>query len=306
MDRTTLVIMAAGLGSRYGGLKQIDPVDDEGHLIIDYSIYDAMRAGFDEVVCIIKPDMEQDFREAIGDRIAPHVKLTYAYQRLDALPAGFVVPEGRAKPWGTGHAILCAKDAIQTPFAVLNADDFYGRTAIESIQAFLAAPHGPAEHAMVGYRIENTLSESGHVARGVCEVSPDGYLTDIVERTRIEPRPGGAAYTEDGERYTFIPGGTTVSMNLWGFQLSMLGELERRFSGFLRENLPKDPLKCEYFLPIAIDQLLGERAATVKVLGTHERWYGVTYREDMRGVRAAIEQMKQAGRYPRALWEGKA
>lgn len=299
--KPTLVIMAAGLGSRYGGLKQIDPVDAQGHLLIDYSIYDAIRAGFGQVICIIKPDMEQDFHEAIGARIAPFVDLVYAYQRLEVLPAGFTVPEGREKPWGTAHAVLCAKAQIHAPFAVINADDFYGRTAIAAIHDFLAAERAPIEHAMVGYRIENTLSESGDVARGVCEVS-DGYLTGVTERTHIEPRPDGAAYTEDGMHFIPIPRGTIVSLNLWGFQLSILPEIEDRFAGFLRENLPVNPLKCEYFLPLIPNALVRERAATVQVLPTHERWYGVTYREDMAKVHAAIEEMQKAGLYPAQLW----
>lgn len=302
MQKPTLVIMAAGLGSRYGGLKQIAPVDAQGHIIIDYSIFDAVRAGFEKVVCILKPEMEADFREAIGDRIAPFVELVYAYQRLDMLPPGFTIPEGRTKPWGTAHAVLCAKEQIDAPFAVINADDFYGRTAIASIHDFLAQPHTPTEHAMVGYRIENTLSESGHVARGICEVDASGMLTGVVERTHIEPRPGGAAFTEDGKQFTFVPEGTIVSMNLWGFQPSILAEIERRFAAFLEANLPTNPLKCEYFLPLIPNQLIHERAASVAVLPTHEKWYGVTYREDMPVVQAAIAAMQQGGQYPEHLW----
>lgn len=302
MHKPTLVVMAAGLGSRYGGLKQIAPVDPQGHLIIDYSIYDAVRAGFGKVICIIKPEMEADFREAIGDRIAPYTDLAYAYQRPDTLPEGFSVPEGRTKPWGTAHAILSATAEISGPFAVINADDFYGRTAIAAIHDFLATPRAASDHAMVGYRIENTLSESGHVARGVCEVSDEGMLTAIVERTHIEPRPGGAAFTEDGEHFTFLPDGTIVSMNLWGFQASILPEIEARFAAFLRANLPTNPLKCEYFLPMIPNQLLHEGKATVRVLPTKERWYGVTYREDMPAVQAALAALRAQGQYPDHLW----
>ena len=270
---TTLVIMAAGLGSRYGGLKQMAPVDPQGHVLIDFSIFDAVRAGFDRVVCIIKPELEKDFHEVIGRRIAPCVDLHYAFQRPDVLPEGFSIPEGRTKPWGTAHAVLCAKDQISTPFAVINADDFYGRTAFETIHDFLSAGHAADEHAMVGYRVEN-----------------------------IEPREGGAAFTEDGEHFTFVPAGTIVSMNLWGFQPAILSEIENRFAPYLRENLPMNPLKCEYFLPLIPNALIHEGKASVKVLSTHEKWYGVTYHDDMPKLQAAIARMKAEGVYPDELW----
>ena len=302
MCKPALLIMAAGLGSRYGGLKQIDPVDPLGRIIIDYSIYDAVMAGFSRVICVIKPELEEEFEQVIGRRIAPHIRLEYAYQRLDALPEGFAVPRGRTKPWGTAHAVLCAKHLISGPFAVINADDFYGRTAIKAICDFLQQEHEPHEHAMVGYRIENTLTEHGHVARGVCEADSRGFLTSVAERTHIEPRPGGAAFTEDGEHFSFIPMGTMVSMNLWGFQKSMMGEIEARFADYLAKNLPADPLKCEYFLPLVPNQLVAERAATVRILPTGEKWYGVTYREDMPRVREAIARMKLEGLYPEHLW----
>ena len=302
MPETTLVIMAAGLGSRYGGLKQIAPVDEQGHILIDFSIFDAVRAGFDRVVCIIKPEMEREFREVIGRRIAPFVDLRYAFQRPSVLPHGYAIPEGRQKPWGTAHAVLCAKDEIHTPFAVINADDFYGRTAFEAIHGFLRQPRAEGEHAMVGYRIENTLTENGHVARGVCEADESGYLVSVTERTHIEPREGGAAYTEDGERFTFIPAGTTVSMNLWGFQTSVLNEIEQRFAPWLDEQLPVNPLKCEYFLPLIPNALIHEGKASVKVLDTREKWYGVTYQPDMPKVQSAIADMKRQGIYPAQLW----
>ncbi len=296
-----LVIMAAGMGSRYGGLKQIDPVDEQGQIIIDYSIFDAIRAGFGKVVCIIKPEMEADFREVIGNRIAPFVELVYAYQRLDVLPEGFSIPRGRTKPWGTAHAVLCAKEKINAPFAVINADDFYGRTAYEQLAAYLSKPHEAGEHVMVGYDIQNTLTENGHVARGICRVE-NGCLTEIVERTHIEPRQGGAAFTEDGEHFTFLPDGTIVSMNFWGFQPSVLHEIEARFAAYLRQALLENPLKCEYFLPLIPNQLIHEGKATVTVLPTHEKWYGVTYHEDMGKVKAAIAKMKADGMYPATLW----
>lgn len=300
--KPTLVIMAAGMGSRFGGPKQITPIDAQGHIIIDYSIYDAIRAGFGKVVCIVNRANEADFRTCIGDRIAPHVDLVYAYQQLDMLPAGFSIPEGRVKPWGTAHAVLCAKDAIHTPFAVINADDYYGPGAMATIHDFLAVPRASTAHAMVGYRIENTLSPSGYVARGICEVDENGTLLGVVERTHIEPRPGGAAYTEDGLHHTFLPEGTIVSMNLWGFQHAMLHEIESRFPAFLAESLPDNPLKCEYFLPLIPNQLIHEGAATVAVLPTPEQWFGVTYREDLPMVQAAIAEKRRAGIYPTHLW----
>ena len=299
---TNLVIMAAGLGSRYGGLKQMAPVDPQGHVLIDFSIFDAVRAGFDRVVCIIKPELEKDFHEVIGRRIAPCVDLHYAFQRPDVLPEGFSIPEGRTKPWGTAHAVLCAKDQITTPFAVINADDFYGRTAFETIHDFLSAGHAADEHAMVGYRVENTLTENGSVARGICEVDEKGYLRGVTERTHLEPREGGAAFTEDGEHFTFVPAGTIVSMNLWGFQPAILSEIENRFAPYLRENLPMNPLKCEYFLPLIPNALIHEGKASVKVLSTHEKWYGVTYHDDMPKLQAAIARMKTEGVYPDELW----
>ena len=301
MNKPTLVIMAAGMGSRFGGCKQITPVDDAGHVIIDYSIYDAVRAGFGRVVCIIKPEMESDFRAAIGDRIAPFVELKYAYQQIDMLPDGYSVPEGRVKPWGTGHAVLCAAGCIDGPFAVINADDFYGRGAFQAACDFLSAPHAPNEHAMVAYRVENTLTENGSVSRGVCSAE-NGLLTGVVERTKIVPRPGGAAFIEDDSE-TFLPNGTPVSMNLWAFQHSILDELKNRFTAYLDENLPKNPMKCEYFLPLIPNALIHEGAGSVRVLDTDERWFGVTYHDDLAKVQAAIREMKQKGLYPEKLWQ---
>ena len=301
MNKPTLVIMAAGMGSRFGGCKQITPVDDAGHVIIDFSIYDAVRAGFGRVVCIIKPEMEADFRAAIGDRIAPFVELKYAYQQIDMLPDGYSVPEGRVKPWGTGHAVLCAAGCIDGPFAVINADDFYGRGAFQAACDFLSAPHAPNEHAMVAYRVENTLTENGSVSRGVCSAE-NGLLTGVVERTKIVPRPGGAAFIEDDSE-TFLPNGTPVSMNLWAFQHSILDELKNRFTAYLDENLPKNPMKCEYFLPLIPNALIHEGTGSVRVLDTDERWFGVTYHDDLAKVRAAIREMKQKGLYPEKLWQ---
>lgn len=305
MMKTQLVIMAAGLGSRYGGLKQMDPVDSQGQVIIDYSIYDALRAGFDQVICIVKPENEQAFRDTIGKRIGSKTDLVFAHQLPTVLPEGFSVPEGRVKPWGTAHAVLCAKDQIDAPFAVINADDFYGPSAFRAVHDFLISDAPDNEMAMVGYRVENTLTENGHVARGVCRMDESGkYLKGIVERTHIEPREGGAAFTEDdGRTFTFLPAGTVVSMNLWGFHHSILKEIENRFAPFLVKNLPLNPLKCEYFLPLIPNQLIEEGKGQVRVLPTQEKWYGVTYHDDMPMVQSSIQKMKDQGLYPAELWK---
>lgn len=302
MNKPVLVIMAAGMGSRFGGNKQITPVDDAGHAIMDFSIYDAKRAGFEKVVCIIKHSFEEEFRRQIGDRIAKNFNVEYAYQELDMLPEGFDVPEGRTKPWGTAHAVLCAKESIDGPFCVINADDFYGAGAFKAAYDFLSATHSENEHAMVGYRIENTLTENGSVSRGVCEVQ-GGMLTGITERTYIVPADGGAKYSEDGgETFTFLPSGTLVSMNMWCFSHSMLNEIEARFAGYLKANIPVNPLKCEYFLPLVPNLCIQEGKASVRMLDTHEKWYGMTYREDLPMVRAAISELRANGVYPEKLW----
>ena len=301
MNKPTLVIMAAGMGSRFGGCKQITPVDSDGHLIIDYSIFDAVRAGFGSVVCVIKPEMEADFRAAIGDRIGRRVDLKYAYQTLDRLPAGYSIPEGRTKPWGTAHAVLCAKELVPGAFAAINADDFYGSGAFREAANFLSSPHAENEHAMVAYRVENTLTENGSVSRGVCAVE-NGLLTGIVERTKIVPCEGGAKFIE-GESETFLPAGTPVSMNMWAFSHSMLDEMQTRFPKWLDENLAKNPMKCEYFLPLIPNLLIQEGKGKVHVRNTDERWYGVTYHADLEKVQAAIEAMRASGKYPKKLWD---
>ena len=304
MKKPQLVIMAAGLGSRFGGLKQMAPVDPQNHWIIDYSIFDAVRAGFGDIILIVKPENEQLFRDTLGKRIGGAANIIYVHQQPEILPAGFSVPEGRVKPWGTAHAVLCAKDAIDAPFSVINADDFYGKDSFKIIHDYLVSDHPADEYAMVGYQVENTLTENGHVARGVCAMDESGqYLTGIVERTHIEPRDGGAAFTEDdGKSFTFLPNGTTVSMNFWGFTPDILKEIEGRFASFLAENLPKNPLKCEYFLPLIPNQLIAERKAQVRVLPCTEKWYGVTYQPDMPQVQAAIARRKKEGIYPDSLW----
>lgn len=300
MKKPVLVIMAAGMGSRYGGLKQIDPVDEDGHLIIDFSIYDAMCAGFEKVVFIIKKENEADFRECIGDRIAEKVQVEYVFQDLQNLPEGFHVPEGREKPWGTGHAVLSCLSYVDGPFAVINADDYYGREAFQVIYDFLIShqDNDKYQYTMVGYYLKNTLTENGHVARGVCAVNEAGKLAGITERTRIEKHADGPAYTEDdGASWTNLPEDTIVSMNMWGFTASLLTELKNRFADFLEKNLAKNPLKCEYFLPFVVDELLKENKAEVTVLKSADRWYGVTYKEDKPVVVEAIKKMKDAGLY---------
>ena len=306
MKKPTLVIMAAGMGSRYGGLKQIDPIDPQGHIIMDYSIYDAVQAGFGKVVFIIKKENEADFRESIGNRMEKRIPVEYVFQDLHNLPEGFEVPEGRVKPWGTGHAVLSCLPVVDGSFAVINADDYYGQEAFQLIHDFLVNTKDGEkyQYAMVGYLLKNTLTENGHVARGVCVTDEEGHLLKINERTHIEKHDGGTAYTEDdGKTWTMLPEGSTVSMNMWGFSASILKELKDRFPKFLDENLKVNPLKCEYFLPFVVDELLGEKRATVKVLKSMDKWYGVTYKEDKPVVVAAIQNLKDGGLYPQKLWE---
>lgn len=300
MKQPTLVVLAAGMGSRFGGLKQMTAVDSFGNSILHYSIYDACKAGFGKVVFVIKHAIEEDFRR-ITAGLEKHIDVAYVFQETDMLPEGFAVPEGRVKPWGTGHAVLCAKDAIDGPFAVINSDDFYGRGTYMTIADFLRQERGGNEHAMVGYLLRNALTENGSVARGVCETR-DGLLTKVTERTRIFKRGENAAFTEDGEHFEPLSGDTLVSMNFWGYQPSMLQELERLFPIFLRENLPVNPTKCEFYLPYATDELIQNGNAVVRMLTTDETWYGVTYREDLPSVQAAIAAMHEAGLYPDVLF----
>lgn len=306
MEKPVLVIMAAGMGSRYGGLKQIDPVDEQGNIIIDFSIYDAVKAGFEKIVFVIKHQIEEEFKRSIGERIAKYVQVEYVFQELDKLPEGFSIPEGRVKPFGTGHAILCAKNAISGPFAVINADDFYGRHAFEEIYRQLTTIEDDDKYryAMVGYQLHNTLTENGHVARGVCVVDEDNKLVKINERTRIEKHGEDAEYTEDGgESWVKLPKESLVSMNMWGFTNSIMKELENRFVTFLKEELPENPEKAEYFLPFVVDELLQEGKATVEVLETPDVWHGVTYKEDKPQVMEAIGKLKAEGLYPDVLWK---
>lgn len=301
MKEPTLVILAAGMGSRFGGLKQITPVDSFGHSIIDFSLYDAYRAGFKKVAFIIKHEIEEDFKERIGRRIEKYFDVQYVYQQLDVLPDGYSVPEGRTKPWGTGHAVMCARNVIDGPFAVINADDFYGPTAYEALYGFLTGEHGENEHAMVAYMLRKTVTENGSVARGIC-TGKDGFLTDVVERTHIEKRGENAAFTEDGgATWTEVSGDTPVSMNCWAFSNSLLDELYSRFPAWLDASLPVNPLKCEYFLPFVVNDLIQEGSARVRLLSCVETWYGMTYKEDMETVTSAIAAMRDKGIYPVTL-----
>ncbi len=307
MQKPVLVVMAAGMGSRYGGMKQIDPVGANGELIIDYSIFDARRAGFDTVIFIIKQEIEELFKNAIGDRLSKYINVKYAYQELDKLPEGYNVPQERVKPWGTAHAVLCAQQLISGPFAVINADDYYGVQAFSEIYNYLCATPDKAdmyEYTMVGYELQNTVTDNGHVARGICVADNDGYLSDITERTRIEKYTGGIHYTQDdGASWVDLEANTIVSMNMWGFTNSFLTEAKARFGKFLDTALQQNPLKCEYFLPTVVDSLLKEGKARVKVLTSPDKWYGVTYKEDKPVVVAAIKEMTQSGKYPQNLWQ---
>lgn len=297
LSKPTLVIMAAGMGSRFGSLKQITPVDEQGHAIIDYSLFDARRAGFERVAFVIKRAIERDFRERVGRRAEANFDVKYVFQELDRLPPGFAVPDGREKPWGTGHAVACCRGTVDGPFAVLNADDFYGAETYEAVYGFLSQLTGPGQFAMAGYRLRNTLTDNGGVARAVCEIE-DGMLTGITERTRIEKRGADAAWTEDGVSYTPISGDEIVSMNIWGFSPDMLDLLWEGFPDFLQKETPDNPLRCEFTLPTVIHHLLEARLASVRVLETPARWHGVTYRQDLDGLRAALTQERALGRYP--------
>ena len=298
----TLVIMAAGMGSRFGGLKQMTPVDEEGHFIIDFSLYDAYQAGFRRVAFIIKREIEQTFRKTIGARMEKIFHVDYVYQELDRLPEGFAVPEGRKKPWGTAHAVACCRGVVEGQFAVINSDDFYGRGAYEEIYRFLTEHETPHHYAMLGYQLRNTVTEFGSVARGVCHVQ-DGMLLDITERTKIFKRGQDAAYTEDGETFVPLSGDTQVSMNFWGFTPEILDEIWDAFPAFLAENLPVNPEKCEFYLPTFVGSRLAEGKVRVRVLPCMETWHGVTYKEDLDSVKSAIRQLKREGKYPARLWE---
>ncbi len=297
MANPVLVVMAAGMGSRYGGLKQIDPVGPNGQIIMHYSIYDARKAGFRRVVFIIKEELLDAFRERIGNAAEKLMQVDYVFQSPDKLPEGCTMPEGRTKPLGTGHAIYCVRGVVSEPFAVINADDFYGAQAFQCLYDYLkdAQDDDKYRYCMVGYRVENTLTENGTVSRGICEADENGYLADIVERTAISRDANGViSDPEAGE----IAEGTLVSMNMWGFTPSFLDELETGLRTFMTDELPKNPAKGEYYLPFAVDHLIQNGQATAKVLQTSAQWYGVTYKEDKPVVVDALRRMTEAGLYP--------
>ena len=307
MRKPVLVVMAAGMGSRYGGLKQLDPIDDNGHVILDYSVFDARRAGFDTVIFVIKPQIEEDFRAKVGARIEKVMEVKYVFQRPEDLPEGYTVPAGRTKPWGTAQALLAARDVVDGPFAVINADDYYGPEGFEEIYNYLLHhPDTPGmyEYAMVGYLLKNTVTEHGSVARGVCTETASGYLHSVVERTKIIQGDRCPRYTEDdGTTWHDLCEDDIVSMNLWGFQRSYLEEAWALFPAFLDKALAENPLKAEYFLPSVVSSLLSRHKARVKVLRSNDRWYGVTYKEDKPGVMAALADLREKGLYPEKLWE---
>ena len=303
--KPVLVVMAAGMGSRYGGLKQIDPVGSHGEAILDYSLYDAHEAGFETAVIIIKKAIEKDFMDTVGARLENcPMEIRYAFQELHKeLPEGFEIPAERTKPWGTSHAVLCAKNEIgDAPFVVLNADDYYGKSAFKvAYNALLDAQDG-YNYFMMGYQLGNTVTDNGSVARGVCQTNEDGYLTAIVERTCIEKYEGGIRFTEDGKTWEDLSFDTPVSMNMWGYTSSFLKEVEERFPKFLKETVPANPAKAEFFLPMTVGEMLKEGKATVKVLRTPDKWYGVTYAADKPQVVEALRAMTQEGKYPNGLW----
>ena len=306
MKEPILVVMAAGMGSRYGGLKQMDPVGMAGEVILDYSIFDAVQAGFKRVVFLIKHEIEEDFKYIVGEHLEKHVEVRYAYQETDMIPAPFTVPAERRKPWGTGHAVLCCRDVIDAPFAVINADDYYGPSAFKTAYEALKNLQDDADKAhyfMIGYQIENTLTEHGHVARGVCSVDGDGYLTGVVERTHIISTSDGALFTEDGETYRRIPDGTLVSMNLWGFTESFMDALEAHFPAFLERTLAQNPTSGEFYLPTVVNLMLSSNAADVKVLSSGDKWYGVTYQADKPVVQSALRGLVAEGKYGNPLWK---
>ena len=307
MKNTTLVIMAAGLGSRFGsGIKQLEPFGPNGEIIMDYSIYDALAAGFNKIVFIIRRSLEKDFKEVIGNRIEKIANVVYAYQELDDLPAGFTVPEGRTKPWGTGQAILCCKDIVDEPFIVINADDYYGKEAFVKLHDYLINPAPVSEalnFCMAGFILGNTLSDNGSVTRGICHVNSKKHLLGVKETHDIYKTENGAGVPNGTGGFTPIDPKSIVSMNMWGFNRSFLDEAWRRFPAFLDKALAENPAKAEYFLPSVVSQLIGEGKARVKVLRSEDKWYGVTYREDKPTVMNAIAEKTEAGLYPDRLWE---
>ncbi len=302
--KPTLIVMAAGMGSRFGGLKQITPVGPAGEKIIDYSVYDAMRAGFGKVVFVIKHAIEEEFKKEIGSAISAHIPVEYVYQELDSLPAGYTVPQGRVKPWGTGHAVLCCRDVVKEPFAVINADDYYGPECFKLLVDFLKKPQEDTKlhMAMAGYLLRNTLTENGYVSRGICEVAADGQLTGLVERTHIEICDGQPQFTEDGgATWTVLPEECYVSMNCWAFPAGTLDHFEERFCAFL--DARGREMKSEFYLPFAVDSMMDAGEADVQVLPTTDKWYGMTYAADHEMVRRALADLVRQSVYPAQLWK---
>ena len=305
MSECTIVILAAGIGSRYGGLKQADPVGPHGQLIIHYSVYDALRAGFGKVVFVIRHEIEEVFRDRVGRAVERQMDVSYVFQEVQGLPDGVSVPPGRKKPWGTGHAVLCCKDVVPGNFAVINADDFYGATSYATLGGFLASARDTAEgyhYAMMGYVLSNTLSEHGSVARGVCQVGPAGYLESVRERRHIIQTPDGPQFKDESGSFHPLSPDCLVSMNMWGFTPSFFGELETRFQVFLESDAATEPLSSEFLLPDVVNDLVEQGKARVKVLPTGEKWFGVTYQADRPMVRAAIDRLIAGGQYPADLW----
>ena len=304
MKEPSLVILAAGMGSRFGGLKQITPIGDNGELIIDFSVYDALRAGFKKFVFIIKEENEADFERLIGSKVRPFAEVQYCYQSMTDIPQGKSVPEGRTKPWGTGHATLCCRSVVDGPFAVINSDDYYGPQAFQLLYDYLCSTKDDAiaHYAMVGYRLGNTLTENGFVSRGVCEENEEHFLTRITERTKIEGRGSVAVFKEeDVEQELSLD--TVVSMNMWAFTSSALEALQCEFENFFDLKVPTDPMKAEFYLPSAVDAMIKAGKADVKVLRSPDKWYGVTYKEDKESVAAAMKNLKTNGTYPQELWK---
>ena len=306
--KPVLVVMAAGMGSRYGGLKQIDPVGNHGEAILDYSLYDAYEAGFRTAVIVIKEAIREDFLTTVGKRLEKcPLEIRYAYQELNMIPEGFSIPEGRVKPWGTSHAVLCAAEAVDgAPFVAINADDYYGKTAYRKIYQYLEAIRDPDENAycMVAYDVGNTVTKNGSVARGICKVDKNSFLTSVVERTQIEQYDGGIRYLgDDGVTWEDVASDIPVSMNMWGFTNRFMAELKELFPVFLTEYVPLNPAKAEMYLPSVIGLLLKEERASVKVLRTPDKWYGVTYAADKPTVIAALKQLTAEGKYPDGLWK---
>lgn len=304
MDKT-LVILAAGMGSRYGGLKQIDPVGPNNSIIIDYSVYDAVKAGFNKIVFIIKKENLELFKEVIGDKVAKHVKVEYVFQSTDVLPEGFTAPEGRVKPWGTAHALYCCKGVVNEPFVVINSDDFYGSGAFARLSKWIDETEfttAPYKFAMAGYYLKNTLTDNGTVSRGVCEVNDNGQLIDVVERTKIQRINGVISYTEDGEEWFELPEEAFASMNCWCFMPELIDEIEKYFIEFLSTEVKENPLKSEFYIPFLVRDMLNAKKCTVDVIETDDKWFGVTYKEDKPDVVKSITALVNEGKYPEKLW----